>query len=236
MKTILQVVIIFSFISVQAQYTLEEDYAGTPISNGETVTAYYNTDDSNPEAEIDVNVISQNTNDFRFQILSTDQGVNAENWFCTNLGLCYPPHITDWEIELFADQTRQLQLHYKPNGEGDATVNYRISEVGNSSNSILFSVHYIGTSTSVEEKLTSNISIKAFPNPANQFCKIAYDVKEDSEIYLYNIIGERIESYHINTGSGSINIDTSNLKNGTYIYQGVCKSNVITSNYLIVNH
>ena len=84
--------------------------------------------------------------------------------------------------------------------------------------------------------MNSNIKIEVYPNPANQFCTIAYDVKEDLDIYLYNIMGERVGSYHVNRGTGSINIDISNLRNGTYIYQAVCTSKVIKNDYLIVNH
>ena len=235
MKIILQILAILSVLTVKAQYTLT-DSDGNTITNGETVTAYYDVSDPNVEAEFVVTVASQNSNDFRFQILSTDQGENASNYVCTNFGLCYPPTATDIQIELLDDQTRELQLHFIPNGDTvDATVVYRITEVGNTSNTVLFKVLYKGVITGVEE-LNSNIKIEAYPNPANQFCTIAYDVKEDLEIYLYNIIGERVGSYHINTGTGSINIDTSSLKNGIYIYQAVCKSKIITNNYLIVNH
>ena len=237
MKIIIQILAIFSFISVQAQYTLSDDEEN-PITGGEIVTVLYDATESNPEAHFDVNVLSGNNNDFRFEIVSTDQGENANNWFCTNFGLCYPPSSIDVEVQLLADNTRELQLHYSPNEHTeDATVNYRITEVGNIHNAISFSVKYVGSSTiSISEKKMDKNSFLAYPNPANQSAQIDYDIKENSNIYIFNILGEIIEITPVRKGRGGIKVDTSELKEGTYFYQIVTESNNKKTKTLIIKH
>ena len=237
MKIVLQILAIFSFISVQAQYTLSDD-VGNPIADGDVITVTYDATESNPEAHFDVNVLSENNNDFRFEIVSTDQGENASNWVCTNFGTCYSPASIDIEVQLLGDNTRELQLHYSPNEHPeDAIVNYRITEVGNNSNTISFSMKYVGSSTlSISEQIIDKSSFLAYPNTSNQSAQINYNVKENSNIYIFNTLGEIVEITPVRKGKGHIKIDTSVYREGTYIYQIVTMSNEKSSKILIVKH
>ncbi len=239
MKLILLIFAIFTVISVNAQYTLTDDN-GNPISNGETVTTTYElTSDLplGPEGEFDCHVHSTNMNNFLFEIVSTDQCSDAENWFCTNLGLCYTPETTELEVELFSDSTREMQLHYRPNGCTDeVTINYRITEIGNSNNTISFSVKYVIV-TGINNEIIDDSKIIAFPNPANQFTQIKYDVNVKANVYLYNNIGKIVKVYPIDNSNETININTSELKAGIYFYQVVTDSKLVsTSKKLIVIH
>lgn len=236
MKTILQILAMFSIVSVQAQYSLTDD-EGNTISDGEIVTVTYDAAESNPEAHIDVNVFSENNNDFRFEIVSTNQGENANNWFCTNFGMCYPSSVIDLEVELLSDNTRELQLHYSPNEHPeDATVNYRITEVGNNSNTISFSIKYVGSSTFITEQSIDKGNIIAYPNPANQSAVLEYNINEKSDIYIINILGEIVETYSVSKGRGYIDIETSKYTTGTYFYKIISETKKKTSKILIIKH
>ena len=131
-----------------------------------------------------------------------------------------------------------FSFHYQPKGTaGNVTIKYRLADVGNSANDIVFYVNYIeDESASVVENSNSLNKIEAYPNPANQFANIVYDLNEDSEMILYNILGEKVESYQLNSGEGRFKINTAILKSGTYIYQIINKSNIKSTKYLIVNH
>ena len=236
MKIIAKLIVIFSFISVQAQLTLVSHYDGGEILDGDVVTVKYDFTVNDPNAELYVDLTSQNNNDIRFQVISTDQGVNAENYFCTDFGLCYPPSIIDQTVELWDDNTRQLQLHYQPKGHPeDVLITYRVTEPS-TSNEIVFSVAFIASLQSISTKDNVINKLRAYPNPANQFSKIEYEINEDSRLILYNILGEELQGFEINRGSGVKVIDTSKLQSGTYIYKIISQTKKVKTKNLIVNH
>ena len=238
MKTILQALILFSFISVQAQLTLKEGPKGLGhiVVDKSTVTVAY--DPAGSEGVFEAKLESANNNKIRVQILSTTETDPARNFFCDIPGVCYPPSVTDQEVDLLADNTKGFSFHYEHKGRTeDVTIKYRLSEVDASSNAIVFSVKYIiDKFADVAENSSSINKIQAYPNPANQFANIVYDLNENSEMVIYNILGEKIESYQMNRGAGIVKINTANFKSGTYIYQIISESNIKSTKYLIVNH
>jgi len=237
MKTILHVIIILSFISAQAQLTLIDEH-GDPVEDNSTVIVTYNPTVSFAEGIFEANLSSENNNDINVRILESNQVDPAENFFCSVPGFCYPPTTVNIDIPLLDNNTMGFSFHYKPNGnEGDVTIKYRLADIGNGANDIVFYVTYVAdASASVVENSNSVNKIKVYPNPANKLANIIYDLNEDFEIILYNILGVKIESYYMNSGVGSIKINTANLKSGTYIYQIITESNIKSTKYLIVNH
>jgi len=215
MKIFTLILSLVSFLAVNAQYTLTDD-DGNSILDGEQVVVSYDSTISTPEAEFDVHVNSTNSNDFLFEILSTDEGEAADNWFCTNFGMCYPPTTTEVEVELLSDSTRELQLHYRPNGYiGDVTINYRITEVGNTNNTISFSVKYVAITTDIFSQSTSKINVKLFPNPTKDFVVIEKNNKNINNIELVDVSGNIIFKTIVN--DRIYKLDLSSLEKGVYL-------------------
>ena len=214
MKIFILILSLVSFLSVNAQYTLTDDDENS-ITDGEQIIATYDSTLFGLEAEFDCHVKSTNSNDFLFEIISTDQGGNAENWFCTNFGMCYPSTTTEVEVELLSDSIREMQLHYKPNDYvGDVTINYKVTEIGNTSNSISFSVKYISIYTGILSKESSKLNIKLFPNPAKDFVFIEKNNEMITNIELVNISGKVLFNTTVNNKFYKLNI--SNLQKGIY--------------------
>jgi len=237
MRTILQAVILFSFISAQAQLVLTDEH-GNSIADNSTVIVTYDPTASTVEGILETNLSSDNNNDINVRILETNQVDPAVNFFCSVPGYCFPPTTVNTDIALLDNNTIGLSFHYQPNETvGDVTIKYRLADVGNNANDIVFYVTYMAdASASVVENFNSVNKIEVYPNPANQEANIVYNLNDNSELILYNILGVKIENYFISRGVGSIKIKTANLESGTYIYQIITESNIKSTKYLIVNH
>ena len=236
MKILIIILSLVSSFAVNAQYTLTDD-DGNSISDGEVITVNYDSTVDSPEAEFDCHVSSTNSNDFLFEIVSTNQGGTAENWFCTNFGLCYPSSVTEVQVNLLSDNTRELQLHYRPNGyTDDVTINYRITEVNNTSNTVSFSVKFVATTTGISSNPISTMEVNMFPNPANDYTYVDCNLNENYQVRIYNITGMLVAKYQVNKGQKSVKINTSILNSGKYILQIISESNNSTNQNLIVIH
>jgi len=81
-------------------------------------------------------------------------------------------------------------------------------------------------------------TLKIFPNPSFNTADIVFEMKENAPavISVFNIAGENVykETYaNVKQGKNSINIDVSNLTNGTYLLK-VTTENTQMSGKLIV--
>ena len=76
---------------------------------------------------------------------------------------------------------------------------------------------YWNTSTvlGISEQIATNQSIKFYPNPAKGFIHFKLNIESDSELTLYNTLGQKVLTKQIN--SKGFVLDISNLENGTYI-------------------
>jgi hypothetical protein len=79
---------------------------------------------------------------------------------------------------------------------------------------------------------------KPFPNPANEFVKFKYSNPTGDNAYLtiYSILGDPIISKKINNSNGILNINTSKLKTGYYIYTVSINNRKIITNRFLVKH
>lgn len=76
---------------------------------------------------------------------------------------------------------------------------------------------YLNTPTvvSISEQIATNQSIKFYPNPAKGFIHFKLNIESNSELTLYNTLGQKVLTKQIN--STEFVLDISNLSNGTYI-------------------
>ena len=83
------------------------------------------------------------------------------------------------------------------------------------------------TLASINQIAEKNISVKIYPNPANN--KITIDANDVIDIKLFDVLGKQITSTKTN------NVDVSNLTNGVYFIQ-VQTSVSIATQKIIVQH
>ncbi len=87
----------------------------------------------------------------------------------------------------------------------------------------------------------NNLSANIFPNPSNKLLNISIESKEKSkmEIYLFNMLGERLKNYSLNNdgnGKSLLTIDISNFPQGAYLLRINNCNQTITKKILISSH
>jgi len=82
-----------------------------------------------------------------------------------------------------------------------------------------------GICTQVIENQNNKIAPEAYPNPAREIINIPYELNEGeiSTIRIYDINGKMIEQKSVGYHFNSIELNVSNYKSGTYIYE--CNGN-----------
>lgn len=76
-----------------------------------------------------------------------------------------------------------------------------------------------GNITSVDHNILEDFSYSMYPNPVNDNLEISFNTanKKELTLNLFNLQGSKLLERNIVIGSGSINLDTSNLFKGIYI-------------------
>jgi parallel beta-helix repeat protein len=96
----------------------------------------------------------------------------------------------------------------------------------------------IASSTSVQKKQTSGISV--YPNPTNgKFTVQAKDLPPDiSKISLFNMMGEKVFEQHFSSSSRVLEetFDLPNLNNGAYVVRMACGSTTYQSKLIFNNN
>ena len=134
------------------------------------------------------------------------------------------------------DNVGVIELKYLGSGSyDDASLEYKIFKEDNPSESFSFTVNYSFSPNNISNINTIN-TIHAYPNPANNNVSISYNASTDSEILLYNIVGEQVGKYNINAGTDKLDIDVSNLSSGTYFYSIISDSKASETKRLVIKH
>ncbi|MES2516005.1 MAG: T9SS type A sorting domain-containing protein [Bacteroidota bacterium] len=83
-------------------------------------------------------------------------------------------------------------------------------------------------------ELDDKHKFKIYPNPAKEQLTIEADIKRSDQtvINIYNIMGEIVLSEKISSGETAVN--TSTLKNGTYLYRIIIDGNIAKADKLII--
>lgn len=93
--------------------------------------------------------------------------------------------------------------------------------------------------TSINENVNANITVKAYPNPANQNLSIALgniNGIENASIELYDLSGRLVMSETKNIGVENVAVlNVSNIENGTYIVS-VRTKNGVSSTGVVIAH
>jgi hypothetical protein len=87
-----------------------------------------------------------------------------------------------------------------------------------------------------DENIVTNGLFNAYPNPASGNVTFSYNQLKEAGIDLYvtNIIGERVFEQHNNTSSGLIQWDTHTNSPGIYLYKAIGKNGIISTGKIVV--
>jgi hypothetical protein len=93
-------------------------------------------------------------------------------------------------------------------------------EVFNHTDSIFDTLTYFVTAPNSVKEVTYNANVTSYPNPVNTELMVNYELTNVSApvLNVYSIVGVKIGTYTLNTVSGLLNVNTSDLENGMYFY------------------
>lgn len=190
-------------------------------------------------------VTNTNVNPIDVHVMRTvnDTANHHSSYFCWGIN-CYDTTTSvsfSPETIAGAGGTNSSFIAYlQPNGYNDTSmVTYCFYDDVDQSDSACMTFTYISTPTGIEEYITSGNSLtNAYPNPADNYSKLAYSLvsAKNSKLVLYNVLGSTVKEMKLTNKQNVITIATSELKNGIYFYSLINDGKVISTKKLIVNH
>ena len=145
-------------------------------------------------------------------------------WF-----VCYAPITTPFtapDILTVEDDTvrSNFSAHYYPSGSvGCGTYRYVLYDNNNPTDSAYVDIRFCtdGTPTSINDFSENNVEFKTYPNPASDNLTINYSIDgnpADARVDVFDVLGQRINTYKLSNNEGRLGIDVSALNSGVYFY------------------
>lgn len=138
--------------------------------------------------------------------------------------LCYPTttSTTIMAFDVLAGaQSSDFSGHVYPELDGSTMsgpIEYVVFNTVAPFDSASFVVWYsVGPTVGINEEAKANIS--AYPNPAKDFFDIDLGASMDEgRVLIYDVVGNLVKVVSINKGDSVVRVNTSEVKNGMYLY------------------
>ncbi len=227
---------IFSVLFVSyatAQYTITDEN-GDLVNEGDVYCVYMDGSKSDYSAEFLLH--SEISGKFVIDRVSTSQPDGSSSYFCA-AGECNPPtNPTSDPLPLDGNNEAGIFLHYMPNNNNvDVTICYKIYKAEDPSVNLSFCVKYSTApcSTGIEEVLSGE-ELSVYPNPASDKVTVKYTIAQNSQLRVYNIVGEKVLEYDLPEGSTSLDINVGSLPSGTYFYSLLSDTKAVETKRLVI--
>ncbi len=117
-------------------------------------------------------------------------------------------------IVLAPNGTSNLDVYIRPNGiSGAATIEVKVTEVGNTSNTIT-GRYLFSPTTSLRDYSKGSTGIRVFPNPTVDYFMLSDNNDVIEKIVVYNIIGRQVKTYR---ALDNFKYTVNDLPEGIYI-------------------
>ncbi|MBI9066571.1 MAG: T9SS type A sorting domain-containing protein [Salinivirgaceae bacterium] len=216
---------------------VKADTLHTYIFQGDT-TYYYAYE---ALVEIDIKNTSSSSLDVQCRKRHIQLISETQNYFCWSS--CFPPYTFESivPVNIPANGTTDIfSGHYKPNGNlGCILVAYTFFNNENPSDSAMVVVKFIMDScnpTSIAENNMQKQFSLPYPNPATNYFTInkELNMQQSGSIELYNGVGQLITTTPFKATDSYINMNTNQLKSGTYYYRIISKNTLFKSGTVII--
>lgn len=124
--------------------------------------------------------------------------------------------------------------------EGKSIIDYKFYVIGNMEDKVTVSVEYNVGTVSVNElnDFTYYLS-KPFPNPSTDVFFISYGlpvIAVDAKFELYDVNGSIVKSIDLQSGNGTISVNTNTIPSGKYFYRVLSNEQILENNSIIIGH
>ena len=154
------------------------------------------------------------------------------NDFCHNTLYCTE------NVDASSLSELHISLYYTADDTLSNIIKVTITDIDSKSDTAVFYVKYkpLNTTANTSIGITKNYFSKPYPNPADNYVKFSYNIKEISQanLTIYSILGKKVYYRTLNNREETISINTSKYKTGYYIYViEVDNKKIITDRFLI---
>lgn len=169
-----------------------------------------------------------------------DTALGQESFFCWG-GACYPSTTNESPFALTmnpGDSDSTLEAKLDPRGNtGTSIITYCFYDTNNPSDSVCITYTYNFTGVGVDEIPVAKALSVASPNPADNFTIISYQSNaKNSKLVITNLLGSVVKEILLTEKQNTIQVPTSDLGTGIYLYSLFTEGKAVASRKLIVNH
>ncbi|MGL5888960.1 MAG: T9SS type A sorting domain-containing protein [Bacteroidia bacterium] len=236
-KTALLLSVIFFALFLRAQSPVQIVSSAYGLVNSQTLTFYIAQDQ---EIQEDFDVYFSGTPVPMMKIRKANDSLvgGTRSWFCTDQS-CYGDLVTlSYSFNGFPGT--YLQTHFKQSLTVCDTnvVRYTAYSLSNLADSAWFEIVYycVGGLAGVNDAPQTN-TLNAFPNPANNSVQLTFNpLQQNSQLEIYNQLGQRIETLQIAALSTSSSIDVNAFADGVYMIRLVNSEGLLSQKTIVVSH
>ena len=164
----------------------------------------------------------------------------TSNTFCW--GQCYDPSddTSDQTIHVAAGDTSDLfSGEYSPQMHpGTSVIRYLFYNVNDVTDTLSVTINYIAEPMGIISSKTGNNEISnAYPNPAYDNTTIKYTFPKnttDARLLIRDCLGVILKEQSLQSPSGKITVNLSDLKEGIYFYSVIVDNSVLCTRKLVV--
>ncbi len=241
-KIIIFIVLLYMGIILNAQsfnvYT--DENCTSIINNGDTITI--NADSSGQISYEFFGYIKNNTpTDLSIHIEMAKILVSEGNLLqlCFN-GVCHNSLVCDGTVGVASPEELHITLYYTASDTASNIIQVTVMPTSSKGDTSIFYVKFKPAAATSNNILSSpKIFVsKPYPNPADEYVHFKYNIVPQNETYIiiYNILGNEILRKKLSQNEGIVTINTTNFRNGYYIYTLKYGSKKITTNRFLVKH
>lgn len=241
MKKLLLILLlaIFTISGMYSQELTIKSLEGEPL--GESVVIY---DEGDGISEIVFHALVTNntSSDMTVHLIRTqiEMVPGSSSQFCWGEN-CYPPFVNESVTPLLipAGTTTgddAFSGHYVPAGNhGTSTILYKFYNADNPSVFAEITAYYVYGFVGVEDQFAELSFSDFYPNPATNQIKLDYALANNHQasVSVVNVLGSTVKDLTI-SGSGTLNMDVSDLQQGIYFCSIRCDGQVYTTKRIVV--
>lgn len=158
-------------------------------------------------------------------------------------GLCFTTDISQNPVSfnrvIQPGATDTAILHVYPDLDGytrTGFIDYVLFDYYNPTDSVAFRIDYQVNGVPLSEKEFSRPELSVYPNPADDYLRIQYEVNSgaNAQFELINLIGAKVFETELNSQSSELEIDLSALNPGVYFYTLKIDGEVNISKKLVI--
>ena len=248
-KLFLAISLIISVFALSAQsFTVNEKESGNVVTSGATYHVWGDGSEFSwgyPGGQLEAEFIVTATSNIAIvcEKVANNDIPGTTNDFC--LGLCFAPSVNVSPAQMMATgETLDFSAHYLAENYFDVlgmqqSMTYYLYDNNNPEERFVINVIFQYSMEGVEDISGVEEFSNAYPVPASDVVNFDYSFNSNvsnAMVAVYNMMGQEVLRSDINSMSGKLSLNVSDLADGVYFYSLIVNGKTEKSNKLVVRH